>query len=48
MYNIRFDSNRPPMNTLATIGFFKTGAPVAVVVQAPSGTNPTCGRNGPC
>ena len=28
LYNIRFDSNRPPMLTSATIGFFKTGAPV--------------------
>jgi hypothetical protein len=47
LYNIRFDSNRPPMNTSATIGFFKTGAPVTVKVQAPRGTDPTCPR-GPC
>lgn len=48
LYNIRFDSNRPPFKTLATLGFFKTGSPAAVVVQAPIGTNPTCPRNGPC
>ncbi|MEO7836896.1 MAG: hypothetical protein ABIS21_04575, partial [Acidimicrobiales bacterium] len=48
LYNIRFDSDRPPMNTLATIGFFKTGAPVTVIVQAPQGTDPRCPRTGPC
>ena len=47
LYNIRFDSNRPPVNAAATIGFFKTGAPVTVVVQAPQG-DPKCTRNGPC
>jgi hypothetical protein len=48
LYNIRFDANRPPVATLATIGFFKTGAPVSVVVEAPQGTDPRCSRNGPC
>lgn len=48
LYNIRFDSNRPPFNTLATIGFFKTGAPMTVIVQAPQGTDPRCPRTGPC
>lgn len=48
LYNIRFDANRPPMTTLATIGFFKTGAPMIVTVQAPQSTDPTCSRNGPC
>jgi hypothetical protein len=48
LYNIRFDANRPPMNTAATIGFFKTGAPVSVMVQGPQGTNPTCSRTNPC
>jgi hypothetical protein len=48
LYNIRFDANRPPMATLATIGFFKTGAPMSVVVEAPQGTDPTCSRTGPC
>jgi hypothetical protein len=36
MYNIRFDSNRPPQTTTATIGFLKTGAPVDVQIQGPS------------
>ncbi len=35
MYNFRFESNRPPQTTTATIGFFKTGAPINVQVQAP-------------
>jgi hypothetical protein len=38
MYNFRFDSNRPPQTTNATVGFFKTGAPITVQIQAPSGT----------
>jgi hypothetical protein len=36
LYNFRFDSNRPPQTTNATISFFKTGAPISVQVQAPS------------
>jgi hypothetical protein len=44
LYNIRFDSNRPPMLTNATVGFFKTGAPETVKVLAPRGTDPTCPR----
>ena len=36
MYNFRFDSNRPPQTTNATIGFLKTGAPITVQVQGPS------------
>jgi hypothetical protein len=35
LYNFRFDSNRPPQTTNATIGFFKTGAPITVQIQAP-------------
>lgn len=35
LYNYRFDSNRPPVFTSATVGFFKTGAPIIVSVQAP-------------
>lgn len=35
MYNFRFDSNRPPQTVSATIGFFKTGAPITVQIQAP-------------
>ena len=36
LYNFRFDSNRPPQITNATIGFLKTGAPITVQVQGPS------------
>ena len=43
-YNIRFDSNRPPMLTLARIGFFKTGGPTFVQVLAPQGTGQACSR----
>jgi len=37
LYNFRFDSNRPPQTASATIGFFKTGSPITVQIQAPSG-----------
>ena len=40
LYNFRFDSNRPPHAANATIGFFKTGNPVTVAIQAP--TPDTC------
>jgi hypothetical protein len=36
LYNIRFDSNRPPQTVNGTIGFFKTGAPITVQIQGPS------------
>lgn len=36
MYNFRFDSNRPPQNMNATVGFYKTGSPIFVQVQGPS------------
>ncbi len=36
LYNLRFDSDRPPTNANATVGFFKTGAPITVAVQGPS------------
>ena len=36
LYNIRFDSNRPPQSINATLGFLKTGAPINVQVQGPS------------
>ena len=35
MYNIRFDSNSPPANVNATLGFLKTGSPISVQVQGP-------------
>ena len=36
LYNFRFDSNKPPVATNATIGFFKTGAPVTVAILGPN------------
>jgi hypothetical protein len=36
LYNIRFDSNRPPQLMNATVGFLKTGSPITVQVQGPS------------
>ena len=36
LYNFRFDSNRPPQAANATIGFFKTGTPITVGIQAPA------------
>ena len=35
LYNFRFDSDRPPQSTTATIGFFKTGSPITVAIQGP-------------
>jgi hypothetical protein len=37
MYNFRFDADQAPNATNATVGFFKTGGPMAVLVQAPGG-----------
>jgi hypothetical protein len=36
-YSFRFTSNRAPQTVNATVGFFKTGEPITVQVQAPSG-----------
>lgn len=36
LYNIRFDSTRPPEGVNATIEFFKTGAPMNVIVLGPA------------
>jgi hypothetical protein len=41
LYNFRFDSNRPPAATNATIAFFKTGPPVTVGIQGPDASNAT-------
>ena len=43
LYNFRFDADQPPQPANATIGFFKTGSPTMVAIQAPSGgtTSPT-------
>jgi len=37
LYNFRFDADQPPQTASATIGFFKTGSPVTVEIQAPGG-----------
>jgi hypothetical protein len=34
-YNFRFDADQPPQTTNATVGFFKTGSPMTVEIQAP-------------
>jgi len=36
LYNFRFDSDKPPVATNATIGFFKTGAPITVAILGPN------------
>jgi glucose/arabinose dehydrogenase len=36
LYNFRFDSDRPPQLQNATVGFFKTGAPIQVQVESPN------------
>ncbi len=38
LYNYRFDSNSPPTTMNAVVGFYKTGSPITVQVQAPSAT----------
>jgi hypothetical protein len=37
MYNFRFDTNQPPETAEATVGFFKTGSPMTIEIQVPSG-----------
>ena len=39
LYNFRFDSDHAPLATNATIGFFKTGAPVTVAILGPNACN---------
>jgi hypothetical protein len=39
LYNFRFDSDHAPFFTNATIGFFKTGTPVAAGILAPNACN---------
>ena len=54
LYNFRFDADQPPQTTNATVGFFKTGSPMMVAIQAPAGggtptptPTPTATRHGP-
>ena len=35
LYNFRFDADQPPNPTDGTVGFFKTGGPMPVLVEAP-------------
>jgi len=37
LYNFRFDGDQPPQTANGTIGFFKTGTPITVAIQAPMG-----------
>src|SRR5204862_592144 len=37
MYTFRFDADQPPNPTSATVGYFKTGSPTGVSIQAPGG-----------
>jgi hypothetical protein len=37
LYNFRFDANQPPQTVNATVGYFKTGAPMSVQIQGPGG-----------
>ena len=41
LYNFRFDADQPPQAVNATVGFFKTGSPMMVAIQAPAGGTPT-------
>jgi hypothetical protein len=41
LYNFRFDADQPPQTATATVGFFKTGSPMMVSIQAPAGGTPT-------
>lgn len=38
LYNFRFDADAAPQDALATIAFFKTGAPITVTVAGPGPT----------
>ena len=37
LYNFRFDSDQPPQAGDGTLGFFKTGSPMTVAIQGPTG-----------
>ena len=39
LYNFRFDADQPPQTASATVGFFKTGSPISVGIQAPASTS---------
>ena len=48
LYNIRFDSNSPPAISAATVGFFKTGAPMTVLVASPKSLDSPCSVGSVC
>jgi hypothetical protein len=41
LYNLRFDADQPPQGANATVGYFKTGSPMTVAIQAPASGTPT-------
>jgi hypothetical protein len=38
LYNFRFDADQPPEKANATVGYFKTGSPMTVAIEAPAGS----------
>ncbi|HEY6806376.1 MAG TPA: Calx-beta domain-containing protein [Pyrinomonadaceae bacterium] len=44
LYNFRFDSDKPPQTSNATIGFFTNGDPITIAIQGPS-VGPTLAIN---
>ena len=38
LYNFRFDADQPPEKANATVGYFKTGSPTTVAIEAPTGS----------
>ena len=44
MYNFRFDANVAPQMRLITLGFFKNGAPMTILVQVPTAIVTVSGR----
>ena len=45
LYNFRFDADQPPQAANATVGFFKTGSPMMVAIQAPAGGDANADTN---
>ena len=48
LYNVRFDSNMPPVTTTASVAYFKTGGSTNVRVQGPSVAPPCSNRRRNC
>ena len=47
LYNFRFDADQPPQTANATVGFFKTGSPMMVAIQAPQAAEARLRRHQP-